>query len=263
MQSFAGFIHSGTDFFVTTAGLLGSETTMADFFPFDTKAIPEFARMRRATQYAKSIDEWCDMMKKGNNGGLANAWLIGDINTNEIARLELGLKFSGYEKKKDGYFVGSNIAQDLRILRFETKTKETDVKMSGSARMVRWKRIMKENVGKIDLERAKQFEADHFDAYLKTTKPDSRSLCSHGELDSDIQTPGMQEPFYPWGTLDGKVIDSKMAKQMSFLARWGSACGMSFNAKEFLEEHPQYEWVTGLIKNRPSQQWTEFKSGEK
>lgn len=30
MQSFAGFIHSGTDFFVTNAGLVGSETTIGD-----------------------------------------------------------------------------------------------------------------------------------------------------------------------------------------------------------------------------------------
>jgi Phospholipase B len=91
MQTIPGFIHSDTDFFITDAGLVGSETTIRDFFPFDTKGIPEFSRMRTATQYASSIDEWCKIMKKGNNGGYANAWLIGDVNTNEIARLELGL----------------------------------------------------------------------------------------------------------------------------------------------------------------------------
>ena len=38
-------------------------------------------------------------MKRGNNGGYANAWLLGDIDTNEIARLELGLKHVALEKK--------------------------------------------------------------------------------------------------------------------------------------------------------------------
>jgi hypothetical protein len=33
--------------------------------------------MRRATQDASTIDEWCQIMKKGNNGGYANAWLLG------------------------------------------------------------------------------------------------------------------------------------------------------------------------------------------
>jgi hypothetical protein len=92
MQTIPGFIHSKTDFFITDAGIVGSETTIGGFFPFDTKGVPEFSRMRTATQYASSIDEWCEIMKKGNNGGYANAWLIGDVNTNEIARLELGLK---------------------------------------------------------------------------------------------------------------------------------------------------------------------------
>jgi hypothetical protein len=260
MQSFAGYIHSGTDFFITESGLIGSETTIGDFFPFDVNGVPEFSRFRHATQYAGSIDEWCEMMKNGNNGGYANAWLIGDINTNEIARLELGLKYVGFEKKKDGYFVGSNVAEDLRILRFETRRNEVNIKTSSIARRVRWKQLMKQYSGKINLELAKEFEADHFDVYLNTNSPDNRTLCSHGDLDSEMYSEGV--PFDPGGTLDGKVVDSKMAKQMSFSARWGSSCGTPFNAKAFLEAHPQFDWMTGLLKDRPSQPWTVFKAGE-
>jgi len=260
MQSVAGLIHSETDFFVTSAGLVGSETTIGGFFPFDEKGIPEFARMRHATQYASTIDEWCKIMKTGNNGGYANAWLIGDINTNEIARLELGLKYIGFEKKKEGYFVGSNVAEDLRILRFETKTSEMNIKNSSVARRVRWKQIMRDNTGKINLELAKAFEADHYDTYLNTSTPDMRTLCSHPDLDPDIY--GVDIPFSPWGTIDGKVIDSKMAKQMSFSARWGSACGTPFDAKAFLAKHLQFDWMNGLLKDRPTQPWTLFKAGE-
>jgi len=260
MQSVAGLIHSETDFFVTGAGLVGSETTIGGFFPFDENGIPEFVRMRHATQYASTIDEWCEIMKKGNNGGYANAWLIGDINSNEIARLELGLKYIGFEKKKDGFFVGSNVAEDLRILRFETQTNELDIKISSVARRVRWKQLMKDNTGKINLELAREFESDHYDTYLNTTTPDMRTLCSHPDLDPDPY--GVDIPFSSWGTLDGKVIDSKMAKQMSFVARWGSACGTPFDASAYLEKHHQFEWMKGLIKDRPSQPWTVFKAGE-
>lgn len=261
MQAFIGFIHSGTDFFVTDAGLVGSETTIGEFFPFDTKGAPEFARMRHATQYASTIDEWCEIMKKDNNGGYANAWLLGDINTKEIARLELGLKQVGFEKKKDGYFIGSNIAEDLKILRLETKADDTNIKYSGIARRVRWKQLMKENTGKITLELAKAFEADHFDTYLKVNNPSVRTLCAHPDLDPQLSGTGV--PFESWGTVDAKVVDSKMAKQMSFLARWGSACGMAFDAKKFLEEHPQYDWMTDILKDRPTQPWTEFRAGER
>ncbi len=57
-------------------------------------------------------------MKRGNNGGYANAWLLGDVNKNEIACLELGLKHVNFEKKRDGFFASSNVAEDLKILRF-------------------------------------------------------------------------------------------------------------------------------------------------
>ena len=260
MQSVAGLIHSETDFFITSAGLVGSETTIGGFFPFDEKGFPEFARMRHATQYASTIDEWCGIMKTGNNGGYANAWLIGDIKTNEIARLELGLKYTGFEKKKDGYFVGSNVAEDLKILRFETKTSETDIRNSSIARRVRWKQLMKENAGKIDLDLAKKFEADHYDTYLNSTTPGLRTLCSHPDLDPDAFHADV--PFAPWGTIDGKVVDSKMAKQMSFAARWGSACGTPFDAKAYLEKHQQFDWMNRLLFDRPTQPWTTFKAGE-
>ena len=261
MQAFTGFIHSGTDFFITDAGIVGSETTIGGFIPFDPKGVPEFARMRHATQYASSIDEWCDIMKKNNNGGYANAWLLGDVHNNEIARLELGLKYVGFEKKKDGYFVGSNVAENLNILRFETKSDELNIKISSVARRVRWKQLMKENAGKIDIKLAQAFEADHYDTYLKKNNPGGRTLCGHEELDPLFSSTGT--PFYPGGTVDGKVVDSRMAMQMSFLARWGSACGKDFNGNKFLEDHPQFDWMAGLLKDRPSQPWTEFKAGER
>ena len=260
MQSISGFIHSETDFFITDAGLVGSETTIGGFFPFNPHGDPEFSRMRHATQYASNIDEWCDMMKKNNNGGYANAWLIGDINTNEIARLELGLKYVGFERKKDGYFIGSNVAEDLNILRFETTKDETNIKTSAVARRVRWKQLMKANTGRINVKLAEKFEADHYDTYLGKTIPGSRSLCGHWEFDSQIF--GNDTPYTPDGTLDGKVVDANMAKAMTFAARWGSACGMPFQANEFLEAHPQFDWMKGVLKDRPTQPWTIFEAGE-
>jgi hypothetical protein len=257
MQGSPGWIHSGTDFFITDAGLVGSETTIGGFSGFDDHAIPEFARFRRATQDASSIDEWCAIMRKGNNGGYANAWLIGDINTREIARLELGLKHVGFERTKDGYFVGSNVAENLKILRHETNSHETDIRISDVARRVRWKQLMKDYRGSITVDLAKKFEGEHFDTYLREERLGSRSLCAHWEYDST--DPG-EAPFSPSGTVDAKVVDTQMAKRMAFAARWGSGCGTPFNAGEFLEMHPQFDWMTGILRNRASCPWAEFRA---
>ena len=261
MQVIPGWIHSGTDFFITDAGLVGSETTIGGFNSFDAKAVPEFVRMRRATQDASSIEEWCEIMKKGNNGGYANAWLLGNVNTGEIACLELGLKFVAFEKKRDGFFIGSNVAENLKILRFETETAETDIRSSSVARRVRWKELMREYSGKITLETAKTFEADHFDSYLGREFPGGRSLCGHNE--NDPQSSGKGTPFNPSGTFDAKVVDTALAKRMSFAARWGSACGTPFDAERFLHEHPQFDWMSGILKSRPAEPWAVFSAGEK
>ena len=135
-----------------------------------------------------------------------------------------------------------------------------DIRFSSVARRVRWKQLMKENAGKINLETGKEMEADHYDTYLNKSIPDLRTLCSHPDLDAD--TFGVDVPFAPWGTIDGKVVDSKMAKQMSFVARWGSACGIPFDAKGYLGKHQQFDWMNGLLKDRPAQPWTSFKAGE-
>lgn len=263
MQTVPGWIHSGTDFWVTSAGLVGSETTIGGFDGFDANGVPEFARMRRASQDAASIDDWCRIMKEGNNGGYANAWLLGDVNTGEIARLELGLKVVGFERTKDGYFTGSNIAENPRLLRFETNSKETDIRASGVARRVRWKQLMAKHKGRIDLALARRFEADHFDAFLGRERLGVRGLCTHAELDPESGIRDWDVPFCPGGTMDGKVIDTRMAKAMSFSARWGAACGRPFDAAGFLAKHPQFEWMKGILNDRPSQPWATFKAGDR
>jgi hypothetical protein len=37
---------------------------------------------------------------------------------------------------------------------------------------------------------------------------------------------------------------------------------MAFNSNKFLDEHPQFDWMKGLMKDRPTQPWTVFKAGE-
>ena len=261
-QTVPGWIHSGMDFFITDAGLVGSETTIGGFEGFDTNGVPEFVRMRRATQDAPTMDQWCEILKRGNNGGYANAWLLGDVNTKEIARLELGLKYIAFEKKRDGYFLGSNVAEDLKILRLETDAHETDIRGSSIARRVRWKQLMKQHAGKIDLALAKRFEADHFDTWRGRTQPSARTLCGHFELDPEPGGPWPGVPFGCAGTVDAKVVDATMARRMAFDARWGSACGRRFEAKRFLTAHPQFDWMEGILRDRPSEPWATFRAGE-
>jgi hypothetical protein len=64
MDGLPGFIHSGDDFSINSAGLIVTETTISNFSGFDPDGVAEFVRARKAVQYASSIAEWMDIMKE-------------------------------------------------------------------------------------------------------------------------------------------------------------------------------------------------------
>ncbi len=263
MQSVPGYIHSMADFFVTDAGIMGTETTIGAFGEYDPDEVPEFIRVRKAMQYADDLDEFVKLMKKENNGGYANSWLLADANTGEIMCLELGLEYQNVERKTDGYFIGFNAPTDPRIRNLECgNTGYTDIRMPTGARRVRLTQLMKKHHGTIDIEIAQEILADHYDVYLKKeNNPCSRTVEGHYELDA-FEYWGARVPYQPAGAVDGKVMDSDMAKDLSFWARWGSSSGMSFDAEEFLAEHIQWSHLEGYLKDRPTQPWTLFEVEE-
>ena len=81
MQTSPCWIWSGTDFFVNAAGIIGTETTIGGFMPYELK-VPVGYRIRNAMQYAKTMDECVEFLRDGNSGDYANSWLFGDTNTN-------------------------------------------------------------------------------------------------------------------------------------------------------------------------------------
>lgn len=254
MQTWGPCIYSATDFFITSAGLIGTETTIGSFRGFNAGGTPIFERARKAMQYADDINEWAKIMTDKNSGAYANSWLIGNINTGEIARLELGLKYHNLEKKTNGYFTGSNVAEDVKILRIETNARYDDIRSPAVARRVRWEQLMKNNYGRITAETAKNLLADHYDVYLKKEIRSSRTICGHFELD-DGAVPTSGRPYGPGGAIDGKVVDSKMAKNWQLWTKWGSSCDRDFNSADFLTEHPQFSRLKGYLPNLPPQPW--------
>ena len=88
-QTFPGGIHSGADFYINESGIMIGETTVSQT-PFNPDGSPQSNRIRKAAQYANSIDDVVKILTTNNNGMYANDWLIGDTKTDEIAVLLLG-----------------------------------------------------------------------------------------------------------------------------------------------------------------------------
>jgi len=183
MDGLPGWIHSGDDFGVNSAGIAITETTISRFNGFNPDGIPEFVRGRKAMQYARSIDDFARIMKEGNNGGYANNWLVADNKTNEIADLELGLQNVTLRRTNDGFFVGTNFPVNKKLMTEETEYDPNDLGYSAAARRVRAEQLVDSNKGKIDVAFAKRYLSDHYDSFeKKDDAPSERTLCGHIDL---------------------------------------------------------------------------------
>ena len=257
MDGLPGVIHSGDDFVLNTAGMAITETTIGHFSGFDTAGIPEFVRARKAAQYSASIDEFARIMKDGNNGGYANAWLLADTRRKEIGRLELGLKNVTLERTADGYFVGSNFPINDKLIREETDFDPADSGQSSVARHTRWDQLMAGNKGKIDVAAAQHFLADHYDVIEQRDDPDERTLDGHIDL-SPRGSSGWVGPYATAGAVQNKAADAEMISKMTFTAAAGHACGKDFKAAEHLTAHPEYDWQKRLQRDMDAYPWTSF-----
>ncbi|MBI3652135.1 MAG: peptidase C45 [Acidobacteria bacterium] len=258
MDAWPGFIHSGDDFAINTAGLVITETTIGGYLNFNEQGVPEFVRARKAAQYANTLDDFARLMKAGNNGGYANTWLVGDIKSNEIGKLELGLKNVTFQTTSDGAFIGSNFPENPKLIAEECTVDLTNFSNSCSDRKARWIALMKNHKGKIGAAEAQQFLADNYDEVLHKQGSTGSTLNGHCEVDE--RSVFGATPYYPMGTVNGKVVTADLARRMAFWARLGFSDGSEFMVKPFLEKHPEYAWQAPLLRDIKANPWVMFEA---
>jgi hypothetical protein len=260
MDSYPGFIHSGDDFLLTDKGILITETTITGFKGFDSTKTPEFVRARKAAQYGNSIDEVVKIFTTDNNGAYANDWLIGDTKTNEVAKLELGLKNYRVWRSFDTAMVGSNFPSDEKLIKEETNFDVKNIEYSSNRRKMRFEQLMTSMKGKINAETGMKMEGDHVDASQNKEERNRCIICGH--IDADLKgAPEYGWPaFYPVGSVQGKVTTTTLAKQMKFWARMGHPCGENFVAADYFKQHPEYNWQSKWLRDMMAYPWTLFEA---
>jgi hypothetical protein len=246
MDAFCGFIHSGSDFAINSAGMMLCETTISGFSGFDPSGMPEFMRMRKAIQYSNSLSGMAKIFENGNNGGYANTWLLGDTKTNEIGKLELGLKNVEFVHKSDGFYEGSNFPENPKLIAEEVPSGwNSDPKSNGCEdRRLRWIKLLTDNKGQVTPDLAKVFLADTYDEANGVRGASGSTLC--GRMDGELA-----------GAVNTKVVDSNMVSNMTLWAKMGFSNGSTLSAAEFIKGFGFGEYKPFLrdIKNQP---WTVF-----
>jgi len=198
-ETFPGGIHSAADFYINSAGIMIGETTVSQT-PFNTDGTPQSNRIRKAAQYASSIDDVVKILSKNNNGMYTNDWLIGDTKTNEIAIFLLGTNKSKLwrSSKKDfpgglkDFYWSNNNNKDMEVRKEYIKNSNNapyDLIFSPWNRDIAFVNFYKEHKGTID-------EIDGVNLWAS----------------SPINRPH---------ACDGKITTSEMARNLVFLAHSG------------------------------------------
>jgi hypothetical protein len=248
MQTAAGYIASGIDWFICSSGIMGCETTIVSTDYKIEFGAPYFCRIRQAMQYGNTLEDYVDIMVKDNAGDYACSWMFGDTNTNEIMLFELGKEVYSSKKTANGVYYGMNSVLDTELRLKETDDTDIfDLEKSTGARNMRFNYLLNDKYfGKINVSNSKSILSDHYDVYLNKNMPNQRSICKHGVYST---------PPSLFGNVDGKVVTSAMAKKLEFVARYGPACGRVFDASEFISENPKYVIWKDVLKDFDRMDW--------
>jgi hypothetical protein len=198
-QTFPGGIHSGTDFYLNDAGIMIGETTVQQT-PFDITGIPQSNRIRKAAQYAASVDDVVRILHTRNNGLYTNDWLIADARSNEIAVMLQGTKKYKLWRGRNREFPGNttdfywcvNNAKDPEVRKEyipDPQNSPFDLNFSPSNRDISMFNFFRQNRGKIDVKAA---------IGLMASSPVNRPHAC-----------------------DGKITTGEMAREMVFMAHYG------------------------------------------
>lgn len=225
MQSAAGGIQSGMDYYISSSGLMVAETTIRQT-RFNGDGLSLASRIRKTLQYAKTIDEAVEILRKSNNGLYTNEWLLADANTNEIAMLELGTHASRLRRSSkgewfggaEGFYWGCNNTKDLSV-RLETIASVHDrpenVVWEPSDRDRTWLKLYQAHQGKMTVD--------------------------FGRL--AFSTP----PLAAAHSLDAKYTTTDMAKRLETFALFGPPLGRPWEPTD--EEKQKYPNLRPLVSN--------------
>ncbi|MGA1821836.1 MAG: C45 family autoproteolytic acyltransferase/hydrolase [Thermoplasmatota archaeon] len=227
MEVTAGMIWSGTEWYHNSAGLVIAETTLGTG-PYQWGGVPSFVRLRKAVQYADSIDSFRDIMLENTNGAYCGDYLLADTKTNEVAILELGSYKWALKRTSNGFLPSCNYPWDTEVAEEMGAVQGWD--HGCYPRWVRWEQLSEEYYGEITVEHGMMFLGDHYDTVEETINPCSHTLCGHVENASG----------YPHGSLDAKVTNRTLAQRMETFCRFGHSCGQPFIVEDHAREHPEY-----------------------
>ena len=223
LQGAPGSVQSGMDWYINDAGMVLTETTIAQT-RFEPNGMAVASRSRRAMQYGDSIESVVKFLGDHGNGLYTNEWLLADMKTNEIALYELGTHTTRLMRSSrdewfggtKGFYWGCNNTKDLAV-RLETiadaNERPADMSFCPSDRDMAWVRLYEQNKGSIG--------------------PDFARLAFG------------RPPLAKRESCDAKFTTSEMALSLKSFAHWGDPYGRLWEPSA--KEREEYSKVHAIV----------------
>ncbi|MBS3777984.1 MAG: PQQ-binding-like beta-propeller repeat protein [Candidatus Thermoplasmatota archaeon] len=226
MSCAPGYIWSDHDFYQNEAGICFIETTVHQGIWIE-QGLPLAVRARKAVQYADTIDEVIYYLRTNNDGIMNAVWLIGNTNTGEIARYELGLyQDAVVNRTKNGFLWSSNNPMD-----FNVRMEKMD-----------WKELINQLLKNV------LFGANFYQYYTPWYLPAARDVVFqdlgnkyYGDIDIDVVKQIMGTD--PIGTFspDCKITSTNLLKHNGLVVHTGNPGGEMLSMANFDSPDVPYE----------------------
>jgi len=216
MQSCPGYIWSDANYYQSEEGIIIMDTTLTQGLWKDS-GYSMVIRTRLAIQYSSSLDEALDNLMYKNDGLWTASYLIGDTESGEIARLDLGLYAYDIWRTFDGFYEIDNNAKSI------------GVRAEGNGLGIKGELIRIANL----LSGSKlytYFTLRHFDA-PRGAKMKELGEEYYGDIDIDVLRNKImfEHPVCDGGSTDLKATDSYLLDQNCLWVFWGRVNGNIWN----------------------------------
>lgn len=212
MSSCPGYIWSDQNYYQNEEGIIILDTTLPQGLWKDS-GYSMVIRTRNAIQYSNTLDEAIELLMEKNDGLWTAGYLIGDTETGEIARLDLGLYAYEIWRESDGFLISDNNAQSMAV-----RAEANGLGIKGALM-----RIMGLVTGS---QVYSYFTLRYFDAPRGAKMKELGEEC-YGNIDIDVLKEKImfEFPVCDSGSTDIKATDTNLINHNSLWVFWGRANG--------------------------------------
>ena len=239
MSSAPGYIWSDQNYYQNEKGIVFVDTTCIQGLWRDG-GYPMAIRNRLAAQYSESIDDVLTYLRYKNDGIWTAVYLVGDIKTGEVARMDLGLYKSEVWRTFNGYYWTANNAISSAV-----RAESYGLGIKGG--------ILHIVAAITGLSTSYEYMTRKYIPSRRDIKYEELGERLYGEIDLEVLKNKIMTapPIGSHSVVDVKLANTRMIENMSMEVFFGNVCG-------YIWDMSSYENTLKGVNSVPAMGWVKI-----